>query len=190
MKLTKSIREDILDALLAESFGKEFEELTAARHALAAGVYRTIISASLEKRCDELNDIMPGLVNHNAVLYPCFSDWHYSRYDLASQRPFPSSFNWKDADRKFGPETPECVEHERLSAASDDLFARQAKAKAAAATMLASANTVSRLCVIWPEIKDIVESVLPPTATNLPAIPVADLNQMFGLPKETAETAA
>lgn len=47
---------------------------------------------------------------------------------------------------------------------------------------LEQANTVKQLVTAWPEVKPFVDQLSPSATTNLPAIPVKELNRALGLP--------
>lgn len=47
-------------------------------------------------------------------------------------------------------------------------------------------GTIKRLLDAWPEAKELLPAEAPQAKSQLPAVPVADLNKLVGLPSETA----
>ncbi|RDE25158.1 hypothetical protein DV711_06270 [Motiliproteus coralliicola] len=60
------------------------------------------------------------------------------------------------------------------------------KAHAELSTALAKFTTTKKLLAEWPEIEELIPRAANPT-NNLPAIPVHQLNEKFGLPSPTAQ---
>lgn len=50
-----------------------------------------------------------------------------------------------------------------------------------------SVTTVKKLLEVWPEALELIPAKAAPAANNLPAVVVADLNSMIGLPSERGE---
>lgn len=73
-----------------------------------------------------------------------------------------------------------------LEARREDLVARRETIKAQVVATVSKFTTVKKLVEAWPEVVELLPPQVETTKSNLPAIQVADLNKLVGLPSDQA----
>jgi hypothetical protein len=79
---------------------------------------------------------------------------------------------------------PLAIEWEAIENDARELLERRDTISAQVGGTLQKFNTVKQLIEAWPEAAELLPPSEPASRTNLPAVPVAALNQLVGLPSE------
>lgn len=207
IKLTESIRESILQEILAHRFHEELEAICTRRATLARDLLETQLSTTDWERIGRLPEGWVGSISaFRAQLAGCWDDLHLSGWGLSGdlllakrtefryprvERRVPVSFckgygclltlAWGDS------EDGDALlrRHEALANELKQIEAMIKAAKSSTKAALAKATTLAKLEHLWPEVAAFTARHHK-TKPQLPSVPVAQLNSMLKLPKEEA----
>lgn len=200
MKLSKITKEAILNAALKKAGIPEKKAAIRARYAEWAEAVRVRYVTAEQLQLIEAarlasNAVDTTLINYrfqpktsNAIEYANVSGQRRTVYFCGAVDP---SFRDKDVPRKIAPDRGEVTLNagdpmvEQLYSIDND--AKQLKSEIEQLTaslwaVLNSATTDKRLIEIWPEAVAFIPAAEKANTPQLPALPIAELNKLIGLP--------
>jgi hypothetical protein len=170
MKLTKQIREEILEALLDHAFGAQEKELLQQEHVLAGEVYNELYTQEERDFMEKVGSKRFYTTSHLSY-HSDNSGWgrlklNEPKFEMPKGTPYNGKLlgkieAYRDAYTTLG---------KVRSAARDE-----------AQGILNSVTTAKRLIEVWPEIASFVPTERV-TSRNLPALQVVELNRILGVP--------
>ena len=180
MKLTKDLKDKILDAILEHRFGKERKALKAERHAHAVSVYNEKYSVAERKL---MATLPKGWMFEAESVY-------VSLGGNFTQIEFPVPLRLSQGSRRgqalvsLGPDHPLSLRYGEIGTTGEALEAAISAATLDVCSILNSVTTTERLRDRWPEAIKIIDRILDaePKPASLPAIPMADVNARLALP--------
>lgn len=184
MKLTKQLKEKIAEAILDHRFKADQQKLKAEHYDLAVAIYN-------EKYGKADRDLMATLPEGWLPVSESFYAGLAGGYD---QFTLPQKCRFRSVDGlgRYGrplialdAEHKVSKRHAELESQEKELQAAIKSASLDVWAILDSATTVDKLRDRWPEALKIIDPIidaLPKPSTNLPAIPMPDLNARLKLP--------
>lgn len=190
MRLNQEIKKDTVATLMARAFDERRAAMDVREQAVALLVYRSVVSEEVEKAADDLNKRLPGIVyTTKSIRFLTGVAKRYEGYHmgLAQQR----AYVMHNSDTPtFSKDSEIATLAGALTLDRQDYHNERTAAFLKAEAALASINTDTQLEKLWPDIMPIVREILgAQVPKTLPAIPVADLNEVFGLPIKVKEAA-
>lgn len=177
MRLTNKLRSQILDAVMDHAFKARQEQLAKAEGALAVELYNLTYTKEEQAFMNKVGSTGFGTK----------SDIYVFTLDRARWLSFYGEAKFNMSHRKTAkPEGDLLQRIEAHVAALDSLRELCIKTHDEAEGILNSVTTVKRLLEVWPEVEAFVPKN-PEQLNNLPAIPLAQLNSVLGLPPETKD---
>ena len=171
-RLTKAIKEIIIEKMCREFFKPREEAEDKAKVALADDAYSSLYSADDKKLMAEAPQ---GAFRYRTSIGLKFHNYSYHSYELSKAMPFFSS---DDGRTVYFKEDSEFIRR-FLTIKEREVKIREDRKALTASTnaILDSVTTIPKLLSIWPE----VEAYLPTEdiVENLPALPVGDLNALI-----------
>lgn len=189
-RLTDSFRNRIIKAVLAHRFADVFATIAKDRAALARAVYEDVLT---KKQRDLIATFPEGwLVSEDDIQVQfgaAYDRLYFSGFDWgawvgeAPERVFmamPAKYSGRcakvyEATHKLSIRHDEIAR--RIATARSEIRIAENEIRAA----LAVVSTIPALVKAWPEVEPFCRDIAP-AAVPLPAIPVAKLNETFGLP--------
>lgn len=173
MRLTKDIRNQILDAVLAHRFTDEETSLEESFRAFADDYYRALFSPEEWE-----------LINN------CPREWFYVSTDICARYQGRSQFLKMSSEERV----PQSLKREDMLDTQARRYAKllerrtkyqklRCEVSQHAAGVLNSVTTVKRLLEVWPEVKKFIPTEFSkPDVTTALAIPMKQLNEKLRLP--------
>lgn len=192
MRLNQEIKNDIVATLMARAFDERRRAMDVREQAVALLVYRGVVSEEVEKVADDLNKRIPSIVYTTKtvrfrVLTGVAQKYEGHHFVLAQQRAY--TMNNSDTPT-FSKDSEIATLVGALVQDRENYFEEYNATFRKAKGALASINTDTQLERLWPDIMPIVREILSANVPKTPpAIPIADLNAVFGLPIEVKEAA-
>lgn len=198
MKLSNSIREALLSDLMRHGYSAETNALYAEWAALSEAVYQDLYSAENHATIAGLPDgWLPTVSSIDVAFFgqreTLAFNGRFDRRQLANLLPTPGEAQTRrilsqDTRRSgsivvYSSDHPLSVRRDALRGKTQDFIDRVAKGRAQAWVALCGVTTVKRLVEVWPEVKPFAAKYMT-EKPQLPAVPVAKLNEMLGLPVE------
>lgn len=197
MKLNKTIKEAIFTAALKKAGIPEKKEAIRARGAeLAETIRSRFLIPSDEKTISDAKKLLEPVSKKHPDI--CISDSHYSGMpvNVAGQKRvfyFNGNIDHDDSTPSVSKRRPYYCSvlqaddplTERLYAIDHDRQMLKAEIEQLSASLWAVLNSVStdkKLIEIWPEALAFIPAAEKANTPQLPALPIADLNKMLGLP--------
>lgn len=194
-RLTNTIREQIIDAAIEKSgHPQRVEALKAAEYRLAEDL--RILSLGGSEKAAELESLAVRIREATAGMnsdYPCFqieTGSYVAVIDHGKRRSFQfdAEFGYRLRPNRFY--IPVGHEAWRWIAAYDDQAAdverQREEVRQAVSAIVYSVRNVKALLRAWPECAELLPNPAP--IVNLPAIPVAAVNALLGLPSATSSS--
>ena len=195
-RLTTYMRERIVKDMLAYRFKDEIAALAAERGAFALSVYEDIYSATDRRKMAALPKGWLPTVNKIGASFGttgsryeelpfsgnCLGELYTSLPEVS--RPVTDN-NRYSCSKSYDGAHPLSARFHELDGKRVSLLEKFKLAKRQAEVAIAAASTTGRLKALWPEVAPFIAHFEkePP---NLPALPVANLNEMFRLPASIA----
>lgn len=88
----------------------------------------------------------------------------------------------RPAEVVFAADHPLVLQFGQLENRKADLTSKRATLKQQVQAVLASVTTVKKLLEVWPEAKELLPQNVEGAKPQLPALPIADVNALIGLP--------
>ena len=188
VRLTNDIKNEIKNLVLKRRFEKKEQELNKAFSDLGMEIYATYYTPEVLQKMHDLGDQFflsdnkikfaspTGSVSiiqlENEVLYGRQHRFYYDLsvvYQCKENDPIWEKWHKLDTDRTF-------------------LAQERAEANSELYSILARCTTSSKLFQAWPELKSLVEHLIPqPEPKQLPALPTLRLNEEYNLPVDLGE---
>lgn len=179
-RLTNGMRDVIIDAAVAFKFDPIKKELGDTEDALAREAYAAIIPASEIKALKGVPERWLNYTKHLSI--------NAAGYNVpltlkeGAMLPVPRTSAFRLGDLPHGVLCDRIREHGH---AKEAYISERKKARQAASTLLSSVTTLKALRAAWPDGETFYkqfEGAFP--ASTLPAVQVAKVNEMLGLPPE------
>ncbi len=181
VRLTKYVREQILNALLAHAFDAREKALEAEKFALGDAVYNDIYPEPLRKQMAALPD---GFLLTDSDVKVQFDGQRFTHVYFGERRLIAKSHEYSAA-RVYDAKHPLTARYDAWKKAKDDLDTEKSKAKSSAEAVLGSVTTVKKLIDVWPEVEPFAAPFNKESPCRAVAVPIQKLNAALGLPTET-----
>lgn len=194
-KLTTSMREQIVKAVMVHRFGEIAKALVAERAAFALRVYEDVYSEADRRKMkalpegwlpteDDLNIQFGDGRNYTQLTFSG-SVWG----EVATVLPEPLEKVWlpiinthrNGCAKAYEPAHSFVAEYIAIKDKTEALAVEIRSARRQAESATNTASTIGRLVEAWPEIEPFTKRFVP-TPKQLPAIPTVELNALFKLP--------
>lgn len=198
-RLTNQIRDAIIDAALAKAgITARKRQLAEDRTAFAYACRERSLGGPegvtklklLEQRRKDLEKDYRALLNHRA---PSFfgSRTNKMSVNLAGKNLRVTFSECEHFREPFAVEAgdPLDLEFTRMENEEAEIGKQWDEVHGAVKAVVYKVGTVKRLLDIWPEAKELIPETLPEAKPQLPAVQVADLNKLVGLPSDDAKPA-
>lgn len=181
----KALEKSGITAALAAEKEKRFDWIERARIEVLGGKAKAkeydAINAKFQKQYDDLprdlRGIARSLINESSTLRLNLAGANL-RLKMRGYAVAPSD------QRAITADNPLCQEFYNLEAELESLNKRNADVRFQVRATIDKFGTVKRLLEAWPEAKELLPAEAPQAKSQLPAVPVADLNKLVGLPSE------
>lgn len=195
-RLTNSMREQIVTALLKHRFATEITALIKERATFAEAVYNDIFKKSDREKMQSLPEGWLCSENHISVR---FGEGHWGYQNLSFNGSYSSKLNriaevepasiYRLLPQKhsrgcaavYAEDSKICIKYNEISNKIDALIDEVNEAEIQVKAGLSKATTIAGLIKSWPEIEPFTKS-FSKTKSNLPAIPTSTLNSILDLP--------
>jgi len=178
MRLTKAIREQILNDLLNHAFGAQDKALDKVENELADEVYLTVYTPEEIAFMEKVGS--SGFFTKSRMGY---SSKDFGWGELRLSQPQYVMPTRRELKLKGGALAQKISAYRQAHKTHGEV---RRNARSEAEGILNSAQTTKRLIEVWPEITAFVPKDTT-GATNLPALQVEKLNQVLGVPPTTKE---
>lgn len=185
IRLSNSVRDEIISRLINEAFDKKFEDIDSERYALSLKVYNDVFSKKERDAMYELPDGWLPTVSEMKVQFGGDS-CGVCRREFKEPVRVPAKYT-ESYGRiyKVYPDNHAFTKlHDSITSDFDSLKQLKNKAIAQAKAVLYSCNTTKALKEAWPEIENLVCEYEPSeeSENKTAIVPVANgLNQILGL---------
>lgn len=201
VRLTKSLKEEIIKGLLAHKYLKSVEALCEKQKDFAHKVYNDVYSKAQR---EQMNKLPNGWLPTKLYVRVQFgASCNYAQLTFAGDKglyDFRKYFYVKapknielvipyrdinSCSKRYENTDKLAEEYQTLKDEHDDLLNKVHEDERKAAGTIGSITTLKALLKAWPEIKPFVpDYALRAQKDNLPALPVKQLNKTFDLPVE------
>lgn len=196
-RLNSYLREEILKNAIAKSpLPAEETALDAEYYALAEGFRVESLGgpkkvAEIEHLVQEIEKLraqLPDSIKTNDPV--ATTDYEMYRMNLGGLRvrlnfaPGYEERRIRPAEVVFAADHPLVLQFGQLENRKSDLKSRRATLKQQVQAVLGSVTTVKKLLEVWPEAKELLPHNLEEAKLQLPALPIADVNALIGLPSD------
>jgi hypothetical protein len=176
-RLSKSLREHIVEQLLHKKFDAAEQALEAREASLALEVYNDIYPSYVQ---EQMNALPEGWLAESTVLAVTFNG-QYDRFDLS--KPGKRFLACTDS---YTAKRYECTHaltkvRDRIKRDGEALKQSRRELRSKLLGTLESFRTVKKLVAEWPEVIPYIPAWTPTQTTAL-AVPIATLNMPVGLP--------
>lgn len=182
LRLTTSLREEILLRLLSRAFSEREKALDLKFQALALQVYtRVVVSMRGYDKAKALGSLWVG---EKAEFYVQFGGGqNYTKLKLPKPMPFFAEQlrNWNATLEKFEPNDELTLQYVKLKGEKDALRSEKLKISSETETVLASITTAKVLLETWPELGTLCKDLLVEKLKQEVLVP-GGLNKVFDLP--------
>lgn len=182
-RLTNDIRDRIIRRLIEHRFSEHEKELEKHQHAFGLAVYEDLYSP-------EIQTAMAALPIGFFLLreyVDCQFGHDYETIYFGCSKPI-AAVHHICAAKIYETTAPIAKQFFKLKEEKDELRNKKDVARETARSILYSVHTVEKLLQTWPECKPFVEVSNRPEPL-LPALPIAEVNTMFGLSLTTQDQA-
>ncbi len=196
MKLNNAHRQKIRDLILERRYGSELERLDAADAQLALDIYDHVFSEDRSRMHELPHGWLPRVIGVKVQISGSMVELSFPR---GTELPVPhdKASDWSDCTECIADLNARHELSKRYRAIVNDratLVTERDQRSAEITGVLYSVTTVKRLLDEWPEIEDIVTSVVQAREVNrnLPTVRIDKLNKSLGLvgPSERTDTEA
>lgn len=183
----------IENALVKAGITKALEDWQEARFAWTEQVRLAVngmTDAQIEAAVDKVTKAHAAIPAHlRSVLYSVANKRGYLHVNLAGANlklAFPGNkYRFVPTDRMpIEADNPLCQQFYDQEAVKKELDDKAATVRAQVLAACKQVTTVKKLLAAWPEAKELLPAELEEAKINLPALVVADLNALIGLPTE------
>lgn len=197
-RLNQRIKDHIIDKAVEKSgIGKEKDAHQQALYKLTedirieslGGVESAKNVEKIARQMQKLHDQLPTIMR-SSQFRPVRRDYEMHRLNLGGRR-VTLRYGETTEERRFCPsgftlqgDHPLVVEFDRLIGVEQDIDKRIEDIRSQVRASLSKFTTVKKLLESWPEVKELLPDQLEEVRPQLPAIQVADLNALIGLPSE------
>lgn len=181
MRLTNAIREDIVKALIAHKFAKEWELMAEESTAFMLKVFRSVLTKEELAWHDSATGAFASSVGVVRVISYFGGQMCTRNFPKGAVRLCPEGVQSR---MRFAADHPFTIELASLNEKEERYRVAQRKAKREAEAVLGSVQNLKQLLEVWPEIEPFCPKPEPKKTTAI-AIRREELNSTFGLPVET-----
>jgi hypothetical protein len=179
VRLTNAMREIICRELLKQRFEAEEEAFLNDRMDFADRCYDAAFTPEEREIMSKLPDgYMPA---RSEIVFGFGGEWHVLRFRNAKKVPYADSNSWYFDRFAFGVTSPMTREWAAHLDRKSSLQKKKDEAKTKIMAILCGVSTVKSLLKTWPEVAPWLPASAIDASTNLPAIPVAEVNAMLNL---------
>ncbi|WAX22816.1 hypothetical protein MAJJADAN_00054 [Pseudomonas phage Amjad_SA] len=192
-RITNAIRDEIVSNAVAKSGilevikqldEKRFDWIERARIEVLGGEERAAEYAKINDEAKSKHDALPEymrefsrLVNRDGLLY-------LNLAGASLRLPMRAWAEVPNGRRAITADNPLCQEFYDLEDALRDATSKRNSIRQQVTATVGKFTTVKRLLDAWPEAKELLPKLVPEAKPQLPAVQVADLNAMLGLPSD------
>ena len=193
MKLTKNMKDALVDALIERKFGKQDAVLEDEGHEIAEALYELLYPASDRQRMYELPDGWLTCTSRiSAVFAAVDGEEDYHRFYFADAKRVLAGDQYPAVRLEAGCGVPQLRKEQLFGRIKQYAARRETHYKAKQQLrdkifdQLYGIGTRARLLEMWPAAKAVIERVIPertpPATPNLPALIPSELNVELDLP--------
>lgn len=182
VRLNKMIKDVVKTRLIKKVFEDGQEKLKKAKARFGNKLYNDVYSLKERKAMEAMPE---GFLKTSTSLKVQFQDVfthvHFDRRPIAAKHDYSCC-------KVYDAKDPLCLEWVELKRTEDQLEKEKRKAEVDIGVVLDQVTTLKRLLKIWPEVEPWVKDFAEPPVdrTNLPALPISELNKTLGLEKQTS----
>lgn len=185
-RLTKSLRDEIHNALMERAYVDRKDEVARMEHDLGMAVYNDKYSPAVQTLMKQFPD---DFFEQHRAIYVAFNDDYYH---LSLQQSVPAGnqhTRWRAMDNY--PEEHELTDaFKKFRKAKEEYENDRDRLSAESVAILQGCSTVKKLLETWPEIKPVLEKLgiqsVQSEEVRLPAI-IQDMNALFRLEPDDVE---
>lgn len=183
VRLTNMIRDIVKSRLLEKTYKKREEQNKAAKTKLADQVYRDVYPLKIRRQMEAMPE---GFMCHSESFNVNFAGERSYLY-FSSRRPIARKHTNSYAV-SYPADHPLAVKWTEISREEKAINAEKRGTRTDIGVVLDQVTTLKKLIEIWPEVEPWVKDFVEPPVdrTNLPALPITELNKTLGLEKKTA----
>jgi len=192
-RLTNDMRNDLADRMIDHTFSEEVRNVCLAHADCAKMVYEDVFTSSMRERMNELPDgWLPKVASvrvqsQESVVNLTFNGYFYHLPKLRiknheeTRMLFPYNMQ---SDVVAVYDGSHAIAHviTTMLAQANATSKRIEGARLSLMQTLNKFHTVEKMVEAWPEIRPIAEKITPAAKPQLPALPIAHLNELFKLP--------
>ncbi|MFA7063687.1 MAG: Nmad5 family putative nucleotide modification protein [Methanomethylophilus sp.] len=178
VRLTKFIREQILNALLKHSFEAREKDLNERKQAFAKEIYNDVYPPKVRAAMAALP---AGFLPTCNGLKVSFEGGRYTYVYFGERLPIARDHECYVA-KVYPPEHPFAARFIALDREEKDLKREKDEAKNNAKAVLESVTTVKKLIDLWPEVETFARPYAAESTSRAVALPTRELNARLGLP--------
>ena len=188
VRLTNDLRTKIVNLVLKRRFQERQDDLQNKLYALALKVYHTVYTPEILEKMKTLGD---DFFNTRGYLKFASNTGAVIQLDLKDRLIFSA----KHSGYYLVEVMYQCSENDsiweewtNLDIEQTSLNTERKEARRELESILNKCSTSSKLFQAWPELKSLVEHIIPePTPKQLPALPTTRLNEEYNLPVDLEE---
>ena len=200
MRMTNAIREQIIDnAVKKAGFPERAESIRQRRAAWAEAVRIDSLGGAeaaeaIEKLQDELNEIYQripkNLRNKNLCLHTDYEIYRLNIAGLSYRMKFNGCQGFNECEQIYRicpnehvlhADNPLTAEFHEIEGFQEKYCSELDNLRQSVRAAVESVTTTEKLLKVWPESAELLPTEVAPKS-QLPALPVVDLNKMIGLP--------
>lgn len=187
VKLTGTMRDEILAKLLDHAFGDKERKLKEREAALAEKVYCDLYTPDERSAMEKVPEGWLPTVNHVTAKMGRDEDY-FKRFTLGRNVRVPYK-DYHGCKKVYEDTHPLAVEYQSLHAESEALKKDKEEIKRRAKATLGSVTMSGKLKALWPEISTFVEAIERRYggSYHVPSTTIVELNNKLNLPPEQGE---
>lgn len=200
IRLTKTIKEKILEELIKYNFQERYDQLDKEFYCFSQRIYQDVYRNKIEDFyalkegwLPESNSIRVTFSGRHDYVYfdgSMYSKPHQIRINRDEYLNKKMRIPYKDVNntvKQYEANDKLTQEYDKLTNKAKDLYGEFETVKHKTSAALDSVTTVNSLIKMWPEVKPFLEGIIDlETKTKALAIPKAELNRLLNLPKKDA----
>ena len=184
-RLTKSLREAMLETILSHAF--DAKQKNAKQQKIIAGekVYQDIYGSHLIA----MESLPKGFLPKSSAFYVAISGQTHTVQCSENRLIGKGHYDkWSDRAKLYVGDERVAIEFQKAVELCNDLESQRKSMSREISPVLESVHTFKKLWEVWPESKSLLEKFEEkPTIAILPAVQVNKLNAALGLPVSTTE---
>lgn len=182
-RLTKTIREQILDAVMKHGFDARKEAMKEMHFKLGEAIYNDLFPAKVR---EQMAALPKGFLHTSESVLVAFSGEVY-RASFREHKPISYLRRDWEAMKAYDCTHTLSKQHDKVIAAQKALNKERDEAKSMAESLLNSAYSTKQLIAAWPEVEQFVRPYIDAAPCTALAIPVQKLNKALSLPPKAVK---